>query len=75
MMEVLFYTAAMIALVATIAALTRPNAAHALIYLIVSLLAVAVMFFPDGRALRRRAGNRDLRRRHHGAVRICHHDA
>ena len=48
MMETLFYLASLIALVATIAALTRPNAAHALIYLIVSLLAVAVMFFLMG---------------------------
>ena len=45
MIESLFYIAATIALVATVAALTRPNAAHALIYLIVSLLAVAVLFF------------------------------
>ncbi len=48
MMEVLFYIAAFIALVATIAALSRANAAHALIYLIVSLLAVAVLFFLMG---------------------------
>ena len=48
MMEVLFYLAALIALVATIAALTRANAAHALIFLIVSLLAVAVLFFLMG---------------------------
>jgi NADH-quinone oxidoreductase subunit J len=48
MMEALFYIAGLIALVATIAALTRPNAAHALIYLIVSLLAVAVLFFLMG---------------------------
>ena len=45
MLENLFYIASLIALVATIAALTRANAAHALIYLIVSLLAVAVLFF------------------------------
>lgn len=45
MMEALFYAAAVIALLATIAALTRTNAAHALIYMIVSLLAVAVIFF------------------------------
>ena len=44
----LFYIAALIALAATVAALTRANAAHALIYLIVSLLAVAVMFFLMG---------------------------
>lgn len=48
MIAVLFYLAAFIALAATIAALTRTNAAHALIYLIVSLLAVAVMFFLMG---------------------------
>ena len=45
MLETLFYGAALIALTATAAALTRANAAHALIYLIVSLLAVAVLFF------------------------------
>ena len=48
MLETLFYIAASVALLATIAALTRPNAAHALIYLIVSLLAVAVLFFLMG---------------------------
>ncbi len=48
MMETLFYTASFIALSATIAALTGTNAAHALIYLIVSLLAVAVLFFLMG---------------------------
>ncbi len=48
MMEALFYIAAIIALAATGLALTRANAAHALIYLIVSLLAVAVMFFLMG---------------------------
>jgi NADH-quinone oxidoreductase subunit J len=48
MMETLFYIAAVIALQATGLALTRTNAAHALIYLIVSLLAVAVLFFLMG---------------------------
>ena len=42
---ILFYIASAVALFATIFALTRSNAAHALIYLIVSLLAVAVIFF------------------------------
>lgn len=42
---VLFYIAAAVALFATVFALTRTNATHALIYLIVSLLAVAVIFF------------------------------
>lgn len=41
----LFYIAGAVALLATIFAMTRTSAAHALIYLIVSLLAVAVIFF------------------------------
>ena len=45
MMETLFYIAALVALSATALALTRSNATHALIYLILSLLAVAVVFF------------------------------
>nr|WP_241262803.1 NADH-quinone oxidoreductase subunit J [Parahaliea mediterranea] len=44
----MFYLACVIALSATGLALTRANAAHALIYLIVSLLAVAVLFFLMG---------------------------
>jgi NADH-quinone oxidoreductase subunit J len=48
MMETLFYMAGFVAFTATILALTRSNAAHALIYLIVSLLAVAVMFYLMG---------------------------
>jgi len=48
MMEVLFYIAAAVALLSTLLALSRSNAAHALIYLIVSLLAVAVIFFLMG---------------------------
>ena len=48
MMENLFYIAAFVALLSTLLALTRSNAAHALIYLIVSLLAVAVVFFLMG---------------------------
>ena len=45
---VLFYLAAAVAVGATAMALTRANAAHALIYLIVSLLGVAVLFFLMG---------------------------
>jgi NADH-quinone oxidoreductase subunit J len=44
----LFYIAATIALVCTGLALSRTNAAHALIYLIMSLLAIAVIFFIMG---------------------------
>ncbi|MFT6048123.1 MAG: NADH-quinone oxidoreductase subunit J, partial [Arenicella sp.] len=42
---ILFYISSGVALFATVFALTRTNAAHALIYLIISLLAVAVIFF------------------------------
>jgi NADH-quinone oxidoreductase subunit J len=42
---VLFYIAATISLVATTLVVTRLNASHALVYLIVSLLSVAVMFY------------------------------
>lgn len=44
----LFYIAAFIALLCTGLALSRTNAAHALIYLIMSLLSVAVIFFIMG---------------------------
>lgn len=44
----LFYMAATVALVSTILALTRYNATHALIYLIISLLATAIIFYLVG---------------------------
>jgi NADH-quinone oxidoreductase subunit J len=44
----LFYMAATISLISTILALTRYNAAHALIYLIISLLASAIIFYLVG---------------------------
>ncbi len=44
----LFYVAAAIAVLSTVIALSRTNAAHALIYLIMSLLSVAVIFFIMG---------------------------
>jgi len=44
----LFYGAGVIAVVATALALTRANAVHALLYLVVSLLAVALAFFGLG---------------------------
>ena len=45
---VLFYTASAAALFATVMTITRLNAAHALLYLIASLLAVAVLFYLMG---------------------------
>lgn len=45
---ILFYTASAAALYATVMTITRLNAAHALLYLIASLLAVAVLFYLMG---------------------------
>src|SRR5512135_3368867 len=47
-MNLLFYISAIIAVIATALVITRTNAVHALLYLIVSLLAVAVIFFVLG---------------------------
>ncbi len=44
-MNTLFYIAAAVAVISTFMVLTRLNAVHALLYLIVSLLSVAVIFF------------------------------
>src|SRR5574342_578453 len=44
-MNLLFYISAAVAVVATVLVITRTNAVHALLYLIVSLLAVAMIFF------------------------------
>jgi NADH-quinone oxidoreductase subunit J len=47
-MEVAFYIAAAVAIIATVLMLTRLNVVHALLYFIVSLLAVAVVFYVIG---------------------------
>jgi NADH-quinone oxidoreductase subunit J len=47
-MNTTFYLAAVVAVLATVMALTRLNAVHALLYLIVSLLAVSLVFFTLG---------------------------
>src|SRR5499425_932258 len=47
-MNAVFYIAAAVALISTAMVITRLNAIHALLYLIVSLLAVAVIFFTLG---------------------------
>ena len=44
-MIVIFYIAAAIAVISTIMVITRLNAVHALIYLVVSLLSLAVLFY------------------------------
>ena len=50
-MTVVFYLSGIVAVVATALAVTRLNAVHALLYLILSLLAVAVAFFALGAPL------------------------
>lgn len=47
-MYIIFYIAAIIAFASTVMVVTRKNAVHALLYLVVSLLAVSVIFFISG---------------------------
>ncbi len=47
-MMLLFYLAATVALISTVAVIVQTNVVHALIYLILSLLAVAVIFYTFG---------------------------
>ncbi len=47
-MTLIFYISGAIAVVSTLLVITRLNAVHALIYLIISLLAVAVVFYTLG---------------------------
>ena len=47
-MDVVFYLSGAVATVSTIMVITRSNAVHALLYLIVSLFAVALIFFALG---------------------------
>ncbi|MHB2150355.1 NADH-quinone oxidoreductase subunit J [Calditrichota bacterium LG25] len=47
-MTILFYIAALVAIVSSILVITRTNVVHALLYMVVSLLATAVMFFLIG---------------------------
>lgn len=50
-MEIAFFAAGAVAVIATALAITRLIAVHALLYLIVSLLAVAVVFYTMGAPL------------------------
>ncbi len=47
-MNVIFYLSSLVAVAATAMVVTRRSAIHALLYLIVSLLAVALVFFVLG---------------------------
>ena len=48
MLNILFYTAAAIGVISTFMVITRYHAVHALLYLVVSLLAIAVVFYIIG---------------------------
>ncbi len=50
-MEAAFYIAGIVAIISTVLTITRLHAVHALLYLIVSLLAVAVVFYAMGAPL------------------------
>jgi NADH-quinone oxidoreductase subunit J len=49
-MNAVFYISGFVAVLTTVVAITRRNAAHALLYLVVSLLSVALVFFTLGAA-------------------------
>jgi NADH-quinone oxidoreductase subunit J len=51
MMQIAFFVAGAVAILSTVLAVTRLIAVHALLYLIVSLLAVAVVFYTMGAPL------------------------
>ena len=50
-MEAAFYTAGTVAVIATVLTITRLNAVHALLYLVVSFLAAAITFYTMGAPL------------------------
>ena len=47
-MDIAFYLAAAVAVVSTVMVITRTNAVHALLYMVLSLLSVAVIFYTLG---------------------------
>lgn len=50
-MTILFYGSALIAVLATVLTITRTNVVHALLYFILSLIAIAVIFYMVGAQL------------------------
>lgn len=44
-MDIIFYLASIIAIISTILAITGKNAIHAILYLIISLLAISIIFY------------------------------
>jgi len=47
-MTAVFYISAVVAVLSTVMVITRKDAIHALLYLIVSLLAISIIFFVLG---------------------------
>jgi NADH-quinone oxidoreductase subunit J len=47
-MMIIFYIAAVVAVISTLLVITRTNVVHALLYLVVSLLSAAIIFFVMG---------------------------
>ena len=72
-MNCVYALSACVAVASTVMVITRRNAVHALLYLVVSLLAVAVIMFLLGRRLRRGPGGHHLRGGDHGPVRVRDH--
>ena len=70
-----FYLSGAIAIAATLMVITDSSAVHALLYLIVSLLAVAIVFYVLGAPFVGGTGSHHLRGRDHGAVRVRDDDA
>ena len=70
-----FYSLAAVAIFASLRVVTQANPVHAILSMIVSLLAIAGIFFVLGAPF---AGALEIVvvcRRHYGAVCFCHHDA
>ena len=74
-MNIFFYTAATVALVSSILTITRHNAIHALLYLILSLLSISVIFYLLGSAFHSGSRGYYLRRSYYGFVHFCSDDA
>ena len=70
-----FYALALVAIVASFRVIVHTNPVHAILSMVVSLLAVVGIFFYLGAPFAGVFGNYCLRRSNFGAVCICHHDA
>lgn len=47
-MKIIFYLSAIVAIISTIMVVTRKEAVHAFLYLVVSLFSISVIFFISG---------------------------